>query len=516
MEVPKEKELPLHGSSPSRVQQHHVMVNPKYPLASSLPSSVVMQQSSSPGEPNGNGMARTTSRRRKASGGGQGRVENTIQTNTSEVPHAPQAPRAPPLSYDYSYPSGSPTSPTNNNLATFAARARAAPNDLIPGNLPESGPNTSSQISRTVRRGSINRPPGAVYLEIRGTERKSLPSPRIDNTSPQFSPNIKTPKPNQETGSSFPRRAASASAPSKAVEDPADSQSRSASRRVSTGTGPRAEWASDRSPLQKLEVKLNDISKEEKRARVEEAEQLLRKSKANGKSRDSSRQVDSLPSRRQSDRVSSAPGTGLNNEPLNSAANSPRQALASEDQKSSGKARRISERGEARGGSSSASQQYTPEIVSSAQPDIPRGAIKLAQPSNYISGPQSVEVSETSPVSGQQSYRALPSQTSKYSPAVTQNADGRGDIFTRKLSGRHQSGEQSDQDQGYQETRIVGQNETRKPQTSMTTKRIRSLHQPAGTFRKPDITNSPGFSPADPPAVDHINALSTQPVNNER
>ncbi|RMZ90668.1 hypothetical protein DV736_g2115, partial [Chaetothyriales sp. CBS 134916] len=42
----------------------------------------------------------------------------------------------------------------------------------------------------------------------------------------------------------------------------------------------RRDWAPDRSPLQKLEVTLNDISKEEKRARVQEAEMRLRESKA--------------------------------------------------------------------------------------------------------------------------------------------------------------------------------------------------------------------------------------------
>lgn len=45
------------------------------------------------------------------------------------------------------------------------------------------------------------------------------------------------------------------------------------------------EWAPERSPLQKLEVTLKDISKEEKRARVEEAEMLLREAKAGRKSR---------------------------------------------------------------------------------------------------------------------------------------------------------------------------------------------------------------------------------------
>lgn len=42
----------------------------------------------------------------------------------------------------------------------------------------------------------------------------------------------------------------------------------------------RREWASDRSPLQRLELTLDSITKEEKRARVEEAEQLARDAKA--------------------------------------------------------------------------------------------------------------------------------------------------------------------------------------------------------------------------------------------
>ena len=53
----------------------------------------------------------------------------------------------------------------------------------------------------------------------------------------------------------------------------------------------RREWAPDRSPLQKLEVTLNDISKEEKRARVEEAEMLLRESKAGRGARRTSRDI---------------------------------------------------------------------------------------------------------------------------------------------------------------------------------------------------------------------------------
>ncbi|EFW14162.1 conserved hypothetical protein [Coccidioides posadasii str. Silveira] len=51
------------------------------------------------------------------------------------------------------------------------------------------------------------------------------------------------------------------------------------------------DWAPARSPLQKLEVTLKDISKEEKRARVEEAEMLLREAKAGRQNRRISQDV---------------------------------------------------------------------------------------------------------------------------------------------------------------------------------------------------------------------------------
>lgn len=511
MEIHKEKELPQHGSSSAAAQQHLLMVNPKYPLPSSLPVSALVQQSPISGEPYSNGMARTTSRRRKTSGRGQDRVENPTQTTKFDA--AP----APPVSYEYSYPNESPTSPTNNSLATFAARARAAPNDLTPGNLPGSGPSTSSQISRPVRRGSINRPPGAVYLEIRGTERKSLPSPRLGSTSPQFSSNITTPKSNRNSGSSFPQRAVSASTPSKPVENPANNQSRSASRRVSSGTGAKAEWATDRSPLQKLEGKLNDISKEEKRARVEEAEQLLRKSKAAGKSRELDRQVDSLSSRRQTDRASSATATGLSTEPLKGAAISPRQTSAPEDQKVSRSTRRISKRGEVQGVAPSSSQQYTPSRVSSLQPDTSRGAVHSAQPPTYTSLPPGVGISATVPVSGQRSARVLTSQTSISPTAVSQHTNGRGGSFAGDTIGRRQrasSVDQSDEGQGYREINIAGNNEARQAQAPLITKRAGPLYHTVGNgIGEPAVTNSPRLSPIDAPAVDHIHDSSTRPVN---
>jgi hypothetical protein len=56
-----------------------------------------------------------------------------------------------------------------------------------------------------------------------------------------------------------------------------------ANRSVSSGSASmpyRREWAPDRSPLQKLELTLQDITKEEKRAQLEEAEMLAREARA--------------------------------------------------------------------------------------------------------------------------------------------------------------------------------------------------------------------------------------------
>ncbi|KAK2768583.1 hypothetical protein FQN54_000439 [Arachnomyces sp. PD_36] len=67
---------------------------------------------------------------------------------------------------------------------------------------------------------------------------------------------------------------------SDAVAPPQSNNSMSPPTRTNTLKSTEGEkgrgWASDRSPLQKLEVKLGDITREEKRARVEEAEMLAR------------------------------------------------------------------------------------------------------------------------------------------------------------------------------------------------------------------------------------------------
>lgn len=435
------------------------------------------------------------------SGRSQGQAERSPQ------PIAPEAPKAPPVSYDYPYLNESPTSPTNNNLATFAARARAAPSDLQPGNLPEIGTNTLVPNSRPVRRGSINRPPGAVYLEIRGTERKSLSSPRANPNSPRFSTNITTAKPNQETEPSFPRRASSVSTPSKAIEDTAHAQPHSASRRVSSGSGPGPEWASDRSPLQKLELKLNDISKEEKRARVEEAEQLLKQSKAGGASRDPGHQLDFVPNRRQSVRISSGNGQ-VKKEPLNSAANSPREASALDNQKLSSQAYGASKIGETRSSAPSDRQRHA---SSSPQLDSPHGAVRLAKTSSYTPSRGSPAAI---PQSGQQSARGMTSQGLGLPGAGAQRANGRVASIPRESEDRYRrsSGvDQADGGRGYRGAQVVGLNEPREEQATMVTKRSGPVQQTVGSIRKTVTTKSPDFPAADLPVADHRREQATQP-----
>ncbi|KAI9648809.1 hypothetical protein NHQ30_003450 [Ciborinia camelliae] len=55
-----------------------------------------------------------------------------------------------------------------------------------------------------------------------------------------------------------------------------DSQTRKASYSEAAEAQRRKEWAPDRSPLQRLELTLDSITKEEKRARVEEAERIIK------------------------------------------------------------------------------------------------------------------------------------------------------------------------------------------------------------------------------------------------
>lgn len=123
---------------------------------------------------------------------------------------------------------------------SFSARARDLP---------------TPNLNYTTRKPTLNTPTG--YQEESTTPRGLPPTDYADpNTSLQENevPAPISASPTDPSLPSPPRRSNT-------------SQSTSEQRR---------DWASDRSPLQKLEVTLNGISKEEKRARVQEAEMRLR------------------------------------------------------------------------------------------------------------------------------------------------------------------------------------------------------------------------------------------------
>jgi hypothetical protein len=137
-----------------------------------------------------------------------------------------------------------------------------------------------------------SRPDGTNALHVDTEVRRSKPvrqTPRshvLDRESPQLSQ--KPPSQLRDT------RRASETTPRS--NDPSSGPQRSSTMPYPANNmteEQRREWAPDRSPLQKLEVTLNDISKEEKRARVEEAEMLLRESKAGRGVRRTSRDANS-------------------------------------------------------------------------------------------------------------------------------------------------------------------------------------------------------------------------------
>lgn len=139
------------------------------------------------------------------------------------------------------------TQPGGQTGRSFSARARDSP---------------SPNLNYTTRKPTLNMPP--VRQEESTTPRGLPPIDYADpNTSLQGN-EPSAPLPAAHAGSSLP------SPPSRSNT----TQSKSESRR---------DWASDRSPLQKLEVTLNGISKEEKRARVQEAEMRLRERLAHQK-----------------------------------------------------------------------------------------------------------------------------------------------------------------------------------------------------------------------------------------
>lgn len=216
-----------------------------------------------------------------------------------------ESPKLPPLSYRDQYDIGASDSPTMSNSTSFAARIRAAPTDLISAHIPNDDFDPLIKRTASDRHGSLNRPPGALYAAFQSSNRASYTSPNIDTTTPLVLLNDTTPKQVQAPDTKVPQNTSNGSAQtSKYQEDRVHITSRSTSRRVSAGV-------TDRSPLQDLEVKLNDISKGEKRARVQEAEQLLKASRSGAGNRTSGPDVDVTLNSKQARRSSAVQGGKL-------------------------------------------------------------------------------------------------------------------------------------------------------------------------------------------------------------
>ncbi|KAI4260685.1 MAG: hypothetical protein L6R42_003944 [Xanthoria sp. 1 TBL-2021] len=231
-----------------------------------------MEKSHLPDNGPTNGLPRTTSRRRRPSGAGQGQYESFPRPG----PEAPEVPKAPPASYREPHAADPPAEVPYNNPTSFAARARGGPNDVatFPESPIEDKFDSTAQRSRQDRRSSIRR--------------SSVPKSNGVFTSSSYAGTAidgPLPSPSVNANGGVPRNADTAYTQLKSNTDDAEGHaagvpSRSNTRRTSAGgQDPRKEWAVDRSPLQKLEGKLIDISKEERRARVEEAEKLLRERK---------------------------------------------------------------------------------------------------------------------------------------------------------------------------------------------------------------------------------------------
>ena len=280
----------------SSTTQRPLRVDPRDPLPSSIPPSEALDPSPYPDSAKQNGVARKSSRKRRASGT---RSNEKAQLESFPQPPVLEVPRAPPVSYRDPYVNGHSSSSKNNSSTSFAARARALPGDVeynptspSRNDLEPDDPTSADQVTRHKRHGSFNRPAEVDVSWSHPPVRGVLESSPTETAAKQQLPGVATQRqhrlPDQNSQLQGLERKNS-----KTSREPKSAPSRSNTRRSLGGAAePRSEWAADRSPLQKLEVKLNDISKEEKRARVEEAEQQLRESLANSGRRRASLEVD--------------------------------------------------------------------------------------------------------------------------------------------------------------------------------------------------------------------------------
>ncbi|KAI0109147.1 hypothetical protein GGR51DRAFT_558509 [Nemania sp. FL0031] len=170
--------------------------------------------------------------------------------DTSFPPAAPDVPRGPPISYKQPY--GSSGSPYTYNSA-----GQPGP------------PHLSHRLEPRERVAEME--PETFYKDATPPTERQSRQPAHDQAYQSFNHGIVSPEhlERELVRSGSIRRPSNGYRPDR--RDPT-----SANRRESLGPEPQRMWAADRSPLQKLELTLDSITKEEKRARVEAAERRAR------------------------------------------------------------------------------------------------------------------------------------------------------------------------------------------------------------------------------------------------
>ncbi|PGG97623.1 hypothetical protein AJ79_09133 [Helicocarpus griseus UAMH5409] len=185
------------------------------------------------------------------------------------LPVTPDNPRPAPSTFRNSF-GAVPSRRYGDEPKSFSARAKELPPDRALDGLDRLSPANSASWVESQR-----------HLNDTGSSGRLSPQVDLQNVTVRKPRNCNRANPPPSDPVLPPQSNSSVSPPS----------ARSTSQSQKRGGQSRRDWAPEKSPLQKLEFTLKDISKEEKRARVEEAEMLLREAKAGRRSRQMSRDM---------------------------------------------------------------------------------------------------------------------------------------------------------------------------------------------------------------------------------
>ncbi|KAI0474711.1 hypothetical protein F4859DRAFT_76834 [Xylaria cf. heliscus] len=172
-------------------------------------------------------------------------------TDASLPPAAPDVPRAPPISYKHPFGGGGPSYAygSSGQLGSPRLSHRLEPQDM-----------------------ALEMEPETFYKDATPPGERQLRQPVLDRSYQNFDHGVVSP---EHLERELVRSGSIRRPPNSYQSDRRDPAS--PKRQESLGPEPQQKiWAADRSPLQKLELTLDSITKEEKRARVEAAERRAR------------------------------------------------------------------------------------------------------------------------------------------------------------------------------------------------------------------------------------------------